>query len=199
MPELPLVRAKRIAAEYGLNDEQADIICEEKAQADYFEAAVAEVTSNNVQLSKTDASARVVNWLLQDVKHIMGKQGIDANEIANFRLSPRRLASLVAMAAAGKINSKIARQTLEAVIAEDRDPEDIVREKGWSLISDPAQIAEAVRAVAEKEAATVAEAKAAEGKRRSTLSAFLVGKVLAATGGRADPVIVKQQVEALLG
>ena len=199
MPELPLPRTKRIAAEYGLNAEQAGLICEEKALADYFEAAVSEVTANGAKLSKTEAAARTANWLLQDIKHIMGKQGIAESEIGGFRLSPRRLAGIVTMAADGKINGKIARQALEAVIAEDRDPEDIVKEKGWGLISDPAQIAEALRAVAQKEAAAVAEAQTAEGKRRSTLSAFLVGKVLAATGGRADPAIVKEQVEALLG
>jgi aspartyl-tRNA(Asn)/glutamyl-tRNA(Gln) amidotransferase subunit B len=198
--ELPLPRARRIAAEYGLSAEQADLICEERAQADYFETAVASVGANGkTKLAKTEAADRVANWLLQDVKRIMGRDSIDPREIGGFRLSPQRLASLVAMTAAAEISGKIAKQALEAVIAEDKDPAAIVSEKGWGLISDPAKIAEAVQAVAQAEAAAVAEAQTADGKRRQTLSAFLVGKVLAATGGRADPKIAREQVERLLG
>ena len=198
--ELPLPRAKRIAAEYGLGEEQADLVCEEKAQADYFEAAVAEAIQAERSLSKKEAAGKTVNWLLQDVKHIMGREGVELRDIGAFRLSPRRLAGLIAMSAAGKISGKNAKQTLEAVIKEDKDPEVIIQERGWALLTDPAAIACAVRSVAEAEAATVAEARgiAANEKRRQTLQAFLVGKVLAATGGRADPHIAARQVEALL-
>jgi aspartyl-tRNA(Asn)/glutamyl-tRNA(Gln) amidotransferase subunit B len=195
IPELPLPRAKRIADEYGLMPEQVDLICEEKALADYFESTVTGVAS----LSKKDAATRVANWLLQDIKHVMGREGVDPEKIGTFRLTPRRFAGLIAMTAGGKITGKNARQTLEAVIAEDKDPEEIVRERGWEIISDPAEIAKAVQTVAEAEAATVTEAKAADLKRRKTLTAFLIGKVLAATGGRADPKIVGEQIEGLLG
>jgi aspartyl-tRNA(Asn)/glutamyl-tRNA(Gln) amidotransferase subunit B len=82
---------------------------------------------------------------------------------------------------------------LEAVLAEDKDPEAIIRERGWEQITDPAQIAEVVSKVFDAEQATVTELRAAEAcgnaRRRQTLAAFLVGKVLAATGGRADPKI----------
>ena len=211
MVELPLPRAGRIAAAYNLSDEQADTICEEKAFADYFEDAAAKVIAiagnyscggRTLQLTNAEAAARVVNFLLQDVKHIMGKMGIDPGEIDSLKLTAQRLASLVVMTVSGKIGNKIARQTLEAVIAEDRDPEEIVREKGWELISDPAKIAEAVQQVAQKEAKTVTEARAAavnaDSKRLRTLSAYLSGKVIAATNGRADPAIVGKQIEALL-
>ncbi|MDR2478233.1 MAG: Asp-tRNA(Asn)/Glu-tRNA(Gln) amidotransferase subunit GatB [Treponema sp.] len=200
MVELPLPRAKRLAAMYGLGAEQADLICEEKAQADYFEAAVDAAVTAEPGLSPKDAAGKTANWLLQDIKHIMGKEGIELRGIGSFRLSPRRLASLVVMSAAGKISGKNAKQTLEAVIKEDKDPQTIVTERGWELIADPAKIAETVQAVAEAEAEAVATARAAapDDRRRQTLTAFLVGKVLAATGGRADPKIAGQQIEALL-
>ena len=205
MVELPLDRAKRLAADYGLSGEQADLMCEEKAQADYFEAAISAAlaeskTTAGRELSQKDIAAKIANWLLQDIKHILGREGVELRAIGSFRLSPKRLASLVVMSASGSISGKNAKQTLEAVIKEDKDPEAIVKERGWELIADPAKIAEAVQAVAEAEAAAVAEARSmAPGeKRRQTLAAFLVGKVLAATGGRADPAIARTQVEALL-
>jgi aspartyl-tRNA(Asn)/glutamyl-tRNA(Gln) amidotransferase subunit B len=201
LAELPLPRAKRIAAEYGLGGDQAGLVCEEKAQADYFEAAVAEAAKAGGALSRQEAAAKIANWLLIDVKHLLGREGIELRDIGSFRLSPRRLARLVTMSAEGKISGKNAKQTLEAVIAEDREPEDIIAEWNWEQITDPEKIAEAVRAVAASEAAAVAEAAglAPGEKRRQTLTAFLVGKVLAATGGRADPKIAGAQVGELLG
>jgi aspartyl-tRNA(Asn)/glutamyl-tRNA(Gln) amidotransferase subunit B len=91
---------------------------------------------------------------------------------------------------------------LEAVLAEDKDPEVIIKERGWERLSDPAKIAEIVQAVHKAEEAAFAEAREAaaggNGKRRQTLTAFLVGKVLAASSGRADPKIAGAQIEALI-
>jgi aspartyl-tRNA(Asn)/glutamyl-tRNA(Gln) amidotransferase subunit B len=103
----------------------------------------------------------------------------------------------------GRISGKIAKQILEEVIAGDKDPEAIVRSRGWEQISDPAKIAESVKAVYAEESSTVTELKTAlaggNQKRCQTLMAFLVGKVLGKTGGRADPKIVRTQLEELCG
>ena len=202
--ELPLDRVKRFGADYGLGPEQADLICEEKALADYFEAAVSEAVRQG--LAVKDAAGRIANLLLQDVKHILGREGIDPRNIGSFALSSRRLASLTVLSATERVSGKNARQALEAAVRENRDPEDIIRERGWERLSDPAKIAEALRAVSAAEAPTVAELRAiasgekdAPPKRRQTLTAFLVGKVLAATGGRADTKIAGEQIEALIG
>jgi aspartyl-tRNA(Asn)/glutamyl-tRNA(Gln) amidotransferase subunit B len=109
------------------------------------------------------------------------------------------------MSAAGKISGKNAKQTVEAVIKEDKDPECIVREKGWEQLSDPKLIAGAVEAAFAAEADTVetlrsliSAADSGKEKRRRALTAYLVGKVLSSTGGRADPKIVGVQVAQLL-
>jgi aspartyl-tRNA(Asn)/glutamyl-tRNA(Gln) amidotransferase subunit B len=199
--ELPLKRAGRITADYGVTEEQADLICEEKAQADYFEAAVKEAAAQG--LETRDAANRIVNLLLTDIKRVLRRDGMAAAEIGSFALTPFRLASLTALIAGGAVSGKNGKQTLEAVIAEDKDPGAIVKERGWELISDPAKIAEAVKAVSESEAVSLAEAReaaaAGNAKRTSALTAYLVGKVLASTGGRADPKIAGAQVAQLLG
>jgi aspartyl-tRNA(Asn)/glutamyl-tRNA(Gln) amidotransferase subunit B len=198
--ELPIPRIRRFEAEYGLNNEQADLICDEKALADYFEAAVQEAETRS--LSKSDAAARIANWLLTDIKHILFREGLGLSEIGSFKVTPRRLASLVAPVAQGRVSMKNAKQALEAVITEDRDPEVIITERGWEQLTDPAQIAAAVRSVETAEGATIADLKAAiaggNRKRQQTLTAYLVGKVLAATGGRADPKIVSRQIEEII-
>jgi aspartyl-tRNA(Asn)/glutamyl-tRNA(Gln) amidotransferase subunit B len=200
--ELPLPRARRLQAEYGLSGEQAELVCEEKAQADYFEEAVAGAVKRG--LPKEDAAGRVVNLLSRDIKHILGREGLEARDLASIKLSPARLASVVVLNARGKVSGKNARQALEAALAEDKDPELIIRERGWDLISDPARIALAVGEVYRTEEPVFAELRNSgekgplPEKRRQTLTAFLVGKVLAATGGRADPKIAGSQIEALI-
>jgi aspartyl-tRNA(Asn)/glutamyl-tRNA(Gln) amidotransferase subunit B len=195
--ELPPDRARRYERDLGLPREQADLVCEEKEGADYFEEALG--LAVNRGLEPQEAAARIANWLLQDIKHILNREGIP---LARFALSPPRLASLVLLTDSGRISVKIAKRVLEAVFTEDKDPETIVRERGWELLSDPVQIAEAVQAVRAAEGKTLAEAREAaaggNGKRRLTLAAYLVGKVLEKTGGRADPGIAGAQIAALI-
>jgi aspartyl-tRNA(Asn)/glutamyl-tRNA(Gln) amidotransferase subunit B len=196
--ELPQDRIRRFMAEYGLSAGHADLICDEKAEADYFEEAVGEAVKRG--LEKTAAASRVNNRLASDIRHILNREGLPASAITGIRITPGRLASLVVLNATGKVSGKNARQTLEAVMAEDRDPEDVIRERGWDLLTDPERIAGAVRAVYEAEGSVFEEAgNAGSPKRRRTLTAYLVGKVLERTAGRADPAVAGEQIERLIG
>jgi aspartyl-tRNA(Asn)/glutamyl-tRNA(Gln) amidotransferase subunit B len=195
--ELPQNRMKRIIKEYGVNAGQADTICEEKEEADYFEAAVAAAAAGG--LDKKDAAARAANFLLIDIKRLLHKGGLSPAALSSYAVNPERLAALTVLHATGRISTKNAKQALEAVAAENRDPQDIIGENGWELITDPAVIAGAVEKVRACEADAFAGAAAADNpKRKATLTAFLVGKVLAATSGRADPKIAGAQIEAII-
>ncbi|MDR0555155.1 MAG: Asp-tRNA(Asn)/Glu-tRNA(Gln) amidotransferase subunit GatB [Treponema sp.] len=198
--ELPQARIRRVIAEYGLGEEQAEIICDEKAGADYFEEAVSQAVS--LGLEKRDAAERISHWFLSEIRHILAREGIPIQKVGGFTLTPLRLAALTALIVKGAVSTKNAKQTLEAVIAEDRNPEVIIAERGWERITDPAAIAGAINAVLAAESDIIDHIRAAiaanNPKRRHTLTAYLVGKVLAATGGRADPKIAGTQVEALI-
>jgi aspartyl-tRNA(Asn)/glutamyl-tRNA(Gln) amidotransferase subunit B len=201
LTELPLNRMRRFERDYGLNEEQAELICDEKAQADYFEAALQEAVRQG--LPKQDASVRIGNWLLSDIKHILNREGLAVPDIAALKLSPRRLASLVVLVARGQVSVKNAKQALEAVLAEDKDPEFIIRERNWEQLRDPERIAQAVRTVYAGEGAAVEAIRTAlaggNRKRANTLTAYLLGKVLEQTGGRADPKIAGAQIRTLIG
>jgi aspartyl-tRNA(Asn)/glutamyl-tRNA(Gln) amidotransferase subunit B len=195
--ELPLSRMKRFMDDYGLSMDQADLICAEKEEADYFEAAVSAALSGG--LEKKDASQRIANYLLTVITHILHRGGFSAKTLADFPLTPGRLAKIVVLQGSGKLSTKNAREAVELSAAENRDPEEIIREKGWELLSDPAAIAVSVKEVYAEEEAVFAEAAAADNpKRKQTLTAFLSGKVLKKTGGRADPAIVRKQIEELI-
>ncbi|MDR2807393.1 MAG: Asp-tRNA(Asn)/Glu-tRNA(Gln) amidotransferase subunit GatB [Spirochaetaceae bacterium] len=189
MVELPLARASRMASQYKLSEEQVDLICEEKALADYFEEAVAAA-------SVPDAAFRISNLLLSDIRHLLARSGADPCAIAKFRLTPKRLAELVTMLGEGRVSQKIVKQTIDLVLAEDKDPSAIIAEHNWGQITDTAVIDAAVQAVLETEAAALAELQTnANDKRRKSIGAYLVGKVLSATGGRADPKLVRSRLE----
>jgi aspartyl-tRNA(Asn)/glutamyl-tRNA(Gln) amidotransferase subunit B len=198
--ELPLPRMRRFKANFGLNDEQADLLTEERALADYFESAVKACVEGG--LDKNEAAKRVCNWILSDIKHVLSKKGINAAEIGALALSPQRLGQIVVLLAQGKISNKSAKQTFEAVFSENKDPNVIVAEHGWQQLSDPAIISGFVRTVVQQEAATIAGLKAAAAagntKKAKTLTAFLVGKVIALSGGRASPEIAGAQLESML-
>jgi aspartyl-tRNA(Asn)/glutamyl-tRNA(Gln) amidotransferase subunit B len=198
--ELPLDRMKRLCSEYALGTEAADLITEEKAEADYFEEAVALAVRQG--LGKREAAQRISNLLLQDIKHILLREGIPLSGLASFVLSPQHLADLAVMVCGGKVSLKNAKQALEISISTGRPPDSIIRERGWELIADESAIAEAVKAVYAAEEKLFSEVRAARSggnaKRGRTLAAFLVGKVLDATGGRADPKIAGKQIEALI-
>jgi aspartyl-tRNA(Asn)/glutamyl-tRNA(Gln) amidotransferase subunit B len=190
--ELPIARVKRFIAEYGLSEENADALCDEKAFADYYEEAVAKAAGEG--LPKKEAAAKVANLLLGDVKHILTKTGIDPADIGSAKLSPARLASLVVLTAKGTVSAKNAKQTLAAVFDENKDPQAIIKERGWEQITDPAKIGEVMDGVLTAEAETLTDLQSAKAsgneKRVKTLTAYLAGKVIAATGGRADPGVV---------
>lgn len=188
MVELPLVREKRLEAEFGLAPSAAALVCEEKPLADYFEAAVHEALL--LDLSPRSAAERVFAWLSSDVKRVMNRDKIPVDALAAMKLTPKRLASLVALVANGKISGKIAKQTLEAVFAEDADPAAIVAARGWEQIGDPAIVGKAVGEAFASDPAAVAAAAAGDQK----IKAYLVGKTIAATGGRADPVLAGKLV-----
>jgi aspartyl-tRNA(Asn)/glutamyl-tRNA(Gln) amidotransferase subunit B len=198
--ELPAKRMHRLETEYGLNEEQADLICEEKIQADYFEAAVKAAVSGGLELK--EAAARIANWILTDIKHILHRDGLSPADLNVFKLNPDRLASLVAMIAQGAVSGKNGKQALEAVLKEDKDPGEIIKERDWEQIGDPAKIAETVKVVHEAETASFEEVRAAiaqgNTKKANSITTYLIGKVLAATGGRADPKIAGEQIRALI-
>jgi aspartyl-tRNA(Asn)/glutamyl-tRNA(Gln) amidotransferase subunit B len=188
--ELPQPREKRLAARYGLSESQASWLCEEKALADYFEAAL-RCLPVPAQDSAGVAPERLVVWMSSDVKRIMNRDGIASEAVLSMKLSPARLSSLVGMIESGRISGKIAKQVLELVFSDDLDPETVVESKGWGQITDLHAIAAAIDEAFAAEPEAVESAASGDAK----IIGYLVGKALAATGGRADPKLVRSLVE----
>ncbi len=175
--ELPLARKRRLVETLGLSDEQAELIVEEKAVADYFESAVA-----------LGAEARPsAAWILGELRAQLGRCGMD---IASSPLDPKRFAALLRAIAAGRIQNTIAKQVLKAVLDEGKDPEAIIAERGLEQITDRGALGAMVDEVLGRE--TGAAARVRSGDRKAL--AFLIGEAMKASSGRAAAGTLKEMV-----
>jgi aspartyl-tRNA(Asn)/glutamyl-tRNA(Gln) amidotransferase subunit B len=172
--ELPAARRHRFATEYGLDPVQVAFLCEERATADYFEEVVGAGSDPR----------EVALWLSGDVQKQINRRGVD---LVGGPLTAQRLAALLGLLAAERIHGKIAKQTLEAVFEEDKDPEIIITEKGWEKISDQGTIDALVDEVIAGHPEAVAQIL--DGDRKPL--GFLIGQIMKASSGRAEPQAVQ--------
>jgi aspartyl-tRNA(Asn)/glutamyl-tRNA(Gln) amidotransferase subunit B len=179
--ELPEPRKARFMEAYQLSEEQADFLCEEKPTADYFEEAV--------RLGAEPRSAAL--WLASDVKKVLNRTGA---ALADSPLTPARLAEMLTLLAQKKIHGRIAKAVLDAVFSEHKDPAEIIREKGWEQITDPAVLGGYMEKVMAAHPAAVASIRAGDNKPTT----FLIGEIMKETSGRADPALVQALVKTKL-
>ena len=185
--ELPLARKQRLLESFGLTAEQADYIVEEKAAADYYE----QVTAAGAD-PKTAAK-----WIMGNVAKELNQHGMSKADLGSTGcpLTAERLVNLLAMLAENKIHGKIAAGTLNAVFEEDKDPDLIVTEKGWDSSSDEGDLENIVKQILDENPKAVEQIRCGDQKPRG----FIVGKVMAATKGTANPQSVQALISKLIG
>jgi aspartyl-tRNA(Asn)/glutamyl-tRNA(Gln) amidotransferase subunit B len=182
LPELPADRRRRLASEYGLPAYDAAVLTQERAVADYFEAAAR--ASGNPKAAS--------NWVMTDV---LRKLKEDPRGVAASPVSPAALASLVRLIDAGTISGKIAKDVFETMWRTGEEAAAIVEREGLTQLSDDSAL-EAV--VAEVVAASREQAKSYREGKTAALGWF-VGQVMTKTGGRANPRRVNELLRKALG
>ena len=189
LPELPEARRDRFVAEYNLPLYDTNLLTSSKAMADYFEE-----TYQESQKVSTKISAKVIsNWLLGVVSGIMNARNID---IIEFRknVSPRQFVVLLMEHLQGIVSSTSGKSVLEEMFKTGKDADDIITQQGLSQISDTEAIEAEVIAAINSNKQAVADYKA--GKTQALK--FIVGQVMRATRGRANPQVVNELLEKKL-
>src|SRR5262245_17689358 len=170
MPELPDLRRRRFVEQYVIPEYDAGQLTQTRALADYFESTVA-----------AGAPAKLAsNWIMGELARKMNEENRD---IANPPLTAARLAGLIALVSAGRISGSIGKDVFEKMIASGRSAEEIVAADGLAQIDDDASIVGLIADVLAKNADAVAQYR---GGKLSTFG-FLVGQVMKATAGKANP------------
>jgi len=176
LPELPVAKQQRFVAEYGIKNDDADILTANRALADYFEAAAA----------ASDASAQIAaNWVIGDLSGALNKDGKDIDESG---ISAADLAGLVNRIHDNTISGKIAKQVFDAMWDGEGSADEIIEAKGLKQITDSGAIEAVVEKVIAENPSQVAEYLAGKDK----LIGFFVGKVMQETKGQANPGQVNQ-------
>jgi len=184
LPELPDARRDRFMTQYGLSLYDASILTGSRGMADYFE--------NCVRLAGPGKAKMVSNWLLGDFSRLLNATN---TEIENATISPKHLADMLALVDNGAISGPTAKAVLEEMFQTGKGASDIIEEKKLSQISDASEIREVVKQVIAGNTGAVADYTS--GKQQALT--FLVGQVMKATRGRANPGLVKEIVIQELG
>jgi len=177
IPELPDARMERYQNEYGLSSYDANILTASKAVADYYEEAVRE---------KADPKL-VSNWIITE---LLGYLNAEGKEIGDIPMKPAHLAKMVQLIENGTISTKIGKTVFKEMLQSGKDPKTIVEEKGLVQISDEGQLREEVAKVV---AANPQSVEAYKGGKDRALG-FLVGQVMKATRGKANPQLVNKLI-----
>ena len=175
MPELPEARRRRFVAEYAIPDYDAGVLTQSAALADYFEQTAA--ASSNAKASS--------NWIMGELSRVMNERGL---EVAQAPITPRGLAGLISLIDKGTISSAIAKDVFAKMIESGRSADEIVQAEGLAQIGDESAIVAAIRDVLTQNADAAAQYRA--GKQQTF--GFLVGQVMKATKGKANPKLANE-------
>ena len=181
LPELPESRKERYLKEYELSEKDAKLITASKYLSDLFEKAI-EVCHN---------PKAVCNWIISDISRILNETEMEPIAIPS---DANQLGKLVVLIDKGTISSSIGKKVLVELFENPRDPEEIIKEKGWIQISDEGAIKEVVMKILEANPQSVADFKA--GKDRAL--GFLVGQAMKETKGKANPKMLNEMFLAEL-
>jgi aspartyl-tRNA(Asn)/glutamyl-tRNA(Gln) amidotransferase subunit B len=170
LPELPETRRDRFVTQYGLPPYDAGVLTQSHALADYFEQTAA--AAGNAKAAS--------NWVMGELLRLMNAAGLQPSGLA---VRPGALAGLIKLVDAGTINVPTAKAVFEKMFATGRPADDIVKAEGLAQIDDEGALVEIVRTVLAENADAVEQVR----KGKQAAVGFLVGQVMRAARGKANP------------
>ena len=186
LPELARERQSRFVEEYGLPAYDAGILTQRRDVASYFEEAV-EGHAN---------PKAIANWLMGDLFRVLKERKLDAElRIESWPVAAADLARMVQLVDEGTISGKLAKTVFADMLETGNGPDTIVKEKGLEQVSDTGTLETAVDEVLSTCEAQVEEYRGGKEK----VLGFLVGQVMKATRGKANPQMVNEILRSKLG
>jgi aspartyl-tRNA(Asn)/glutamyl-tRNA(Gln) amidotransferase subunit B len=182
MPELPQSRRARFVSEFGLREYDADVLTQTRASAEYFERVV-----------KACGDARnAANWVMGDLAAALKA---DSLEFDQSPISPEHLGELVSLIGKGDISGKIAKDVFPKMYAERVAPSVVIDREGLKQISDTSALEKLVDEVIAASPKQVEQYKSG----KTAVIGYLVGQVMKASRGQANPQAVNDLFRARLG
>jgi len=181
IPELPQQKRERFIKEYNLSKEQADILTEDFAMADYFEEAASEL-----KLQLPDADYRLLyNYLVSDLRGLTKEVKSAINEI---KILPEQFAHLIALTVKNDLSSRAAKDILKEMFERGVDPENILKEKSLDQKIGEELLNKTIEDIIKENSKAVADYR----KGQENALQFLTGQAMAKLKGRANPEKLKE-------
>ncbi len=186
LPELPAARRVRFMADFGVTEYDAHVLTLSREMADFYEAVVA--AAGGAAQGKVSA-----NWVMGEFSGALNKAGLD---LADSPVSAEQLGGMIARIVDNTINGKIAKQVFGFMWeAEGKSADDIIAEKGLKQETDTGAIEAIIKEVLAANEKMVEEYKSGKEKAFNGL----VGQVMKAAKGKANPAQVNELMKKLIG
>jgi len=193
LPELPVALKERFSRDYALPPADAAQLVASYEIAHYFQVLSKALADKlDIAAVQPEIAKMAANWVLGDFSAALNRADID---VTDSPVSPGALAVLILRIHDGTISGKIAKEVFDAMWAGEGDADSIIEKRGLRQISDAGAIERIVNDIIAANAPIVAEYRA--GKEKAFNS--LVGKVMAATKGKANPAQVNAILKQKLG
>lgn len=181
LPELPAERRERFVNEYGLREYDAQVLTLTRETGDYFEAAM-----------KASSDGRsTANWVTGDLMALLKASG---KEITESPVSAQHLGELVALINKGELSGKLAKDVLPKMFETGDAPSVIMEREGLKQISDSRALEKIVAEVVAANPKQVEQYKSG----KTAVIGFLVGQVMKASRGQANPAAVNELLKKSL-
>jgi aspartyl-tRNA(Asn)/glutamyl-tRNA(Gln) amidotransferase subunit B len=181
LPELPADRRERFIQSYGLREYDAQVLTLTRDLGDYFERAV----------SVSGDGRTTANWVVGD---LMGLLKATGKEITESPVSTEHLGELVALINKGELSGKLAKEILPKMFESGESPSAIMEREGLKQISDAGALEKLVDEAIAANPKQVEQYKAG----KTTLLGYLVGQVMKASRGQANPAVVNEALKKKL-
>jgi len=175
LPELPDAKRDRFHDAYELTSQEVEVLISEKFIADYFEEVVGYGASPK----------KVANWVI-----VEGLRLLKSSEVEEIPVKPSHLAKLIELVEEGTVSVTAAKEVFEALVEHDEDPLDLIDRMGLKQNNSADALGSIVEAVLAEQAKAVEDYHA--GRLESV--GFLMGQVMKATKGQANPRMAKELV-----
>jgi aspartyl-tRNA(Asn)/glutamyl-tRNA(Gln) amidotransferase subunit B len=186
LPELPQQKEERYQRDYGLSTYDAGLLTQSLAQANYFEAALKTLGAD------ASGAKLAANWMNGELASSLNKAELDFTQSP---ISPESLAGLIKRIADNTLSNKLAREVFAAMWAGEGEADAIIEARGLKQMSDSGEIEKIVDEVLAANQKSVDEFRAGKDKAFNAL----VGQVMKASKGKANPAQVNEILKKKLG
>jgi aspartyl-tRNA(Asn)/glutamyl-tRNA(Gln) amidotransferase subunit B len=187
LPELPRAWRQRAVAQYGLPPYDAEVLTRSRALVDYYDAALREWTGTSG--AGGERPKILSNWIMSELLRVL--PGDDERAIQSSPIPPRHLVGLLQLIENSTISGKIAKDVFQKMFDTGQDARTIVERDGLTQVADESALGQVIDSV------MAANPRAIEDYRRGKKEAkgALVGQVMKATRGKANPALVNRLLE----